>query len=205
MWSRKHFIATNMTRSTSSIIPAFSLYPRRILRKGRFFKGFPKMAAHSVQCKFACSLLTACDRVGMFCRHDFLGILEPYMMEEKKGLVDFLRTAVGCFRDLPRGHIISLAQHMQQVLLFITLALSCAVLHCTVLCCAVTCYHPVYAVCMLCSTCCAIDAMLHRLCSTCYAVYAMPSCAHHPSKVLHSTVWFESVLEETGKLVSRHT
>ncbi|KAL0038215.1 hypothetical protein WJX79_008569 [Trebouxia sp. C0005] len=48
-------------------------------------------------------------------RHDFLGILEPYMMEEKKGLVDFLRTAVGCFRDLPRGHIISLAQHMQQV------------------------------------------------------------------------------------------
>ena len=49
------------------------------------------------------------------CRHDFLGILEPYMMEEKKGLVDFLRSAVGCFRDLPRGHVINLAQHMQQV------------------------------------------------------------------------------------------
>ncbi|KAA6418998.1 MAG: hypothetical protein FRX49_11101 [Trebouxia sp. A1-2] len=61
------------------------------------------------------SMLTACDRVSIVCRHDFLGILEPYMMEEKKGLVDFLRTAVGCFRDLPRGHIISLAQHMQQV------------------------------------------------------------------------------------------
>ena len=39
------------------------------------------------------------------------------MMEEKKGLVDFLRSAVGCFKDLPRGHIINLAQHMQQVLL----------------------------------------------------------------------------------------
>ena len=37
------------------------------------------------------------------------------MMEEKKGLVDFLRSAIGCFRDLPRGHIINLAQHMQQV------------------------------------------------------------------------------------------
>lgn len=48
-------------------------------------------------------------------RHDFLGVLEPYMMEEKKGLVDFLRSTVGCFRDLPRGHIINLAQHMQQV------------------------------------------------------------------------------------------
>ncbi len=51
----------------------------------------------------------------MLFRHDFLGILEPYMMEEKKGLVDFLRTAVGCFHGLPRGHIINLAQHMQQV------------------------------------------------------------------------------------------
>ena len=37
------------------------------------------------------------------------------MMEEKKGSVDFLRSAVGCFKDLPRGHIINLAQHMQQV------------------------------------------------------------------------------------------
>lgn len=37
------------------------------------------------------------------------------MMEEKKGLVDFLRSAVTCFKDLPRGHIINLAQHMQQV------------------------------------------------------------------------------------------
>ena len=38
------------------------------------------------------------------------------MMEEKKGLVDFLRSAVPCFKDLPRGHIINLAQHMQMVL-----------------------------------------------------------------------------------------
>lgn len=53
---------------------------------------------------------------GCLYRHDFLGILEPFMMEEKKGLVDFLRSAVGCFKDLPRGHIINLAQHMQQVI-----------------------------------------------------------------------------------------
>ena len=53
-------------------------------------------------------------------RHDFLGILEPYMMEEKKGLVDFLRSNVGCFKDLPRGHIINLAQHMQQVTAYCT-------------------------------------------------------------------------------------
>lgn len=38
------------------------------------------------------------------------------MMEEKRGMVDFLHTAVACFRDLPRGHIINLAQHLQQVL-----------------------------------------------------------------------------------------
>ena len=31
-------------------------------------------------------------------------------------MVDFLHTAVACFRDLPRGHIINLAQHLQQVL-----------------------------------------------------------------------------------------
>ena len=49
------------------------------------------------------------------CRHDFLSVLEPYMMEEKRGMVDFLHTAVACFRDLPRGHIINLAQHLQQV------------------------------------------------------------------------------------------
>ena len=62
------------------------------------------------------------------------------MMEEKKGLVDFLRTAVGCFRDLPRGHIINLAQHMQQVVLFISIS-SC--LHGTKLNCQL-CYvvHP---------------------------------------------------------------
>ena len=41
------------------------------------------------------------------------------MMEEKKGLVDFLRSNVGCFKDLPRGHIINLAQHMQQVALLV--------------------------------------------------------------------------------------
>lgn len=62
------------------------------------------------------------------------------MMEEKKGLVDFLRTAVGCFRDLPRGHIINLAQHMQQVVPFISIS-SC--LHGTKLNCQL-CYvvHP---------------------------------------------------------------
>lgn len=37
------------------------------------------------------------------------------MMEEKRGMVDFLHTAVACLRDLPRGHIINLAQHLQQV------------------------------------------------------------------------------------------
>lgn len=67
-------------------------------------------------------ILYTLDRCIIPCRHDFLGILEPYMMEEKKGLVDFLRTAVGCFRDLPRGHIINLAQHMQQVVLFISIS-----------------------------------------------------------------------------------
>lgn len=41
------------------------------------------------------------------------------MMEEKKGLVDFLRSTVTCFKDVPRGHIINLAQHMQQVCLLV--------------------------------------------------------------------------------------
>ena len=130
-------------------------------------------------------MLTACDRVSIVCRHDFLGILEPYMMEEKKGLVDFLRTAVGCFRDLPRGHIISLAQHMQQVLLFITLVcatLCCAVLCCAVLCCAVldcsmlSCICYVYAVqYMPCSACCAVYAMLCMHAMLCCAILCIPS------------------------------
>ena len=55
--------------------------------------------------------------LGVGCRHDFLSVLEPYMMEEKRGMVDFLHTAVACFRDLPRGHIINLAQHLQQACL----------------------------------------------------------------------------------------
>jgi len=143
-------------------------------------------------------MLTACDRVSIVCRHDFLGILEPYMMEEKKGLVDFLRTAVGCFRDLPRGHIISLAQHMQQVLLFITLVcatLCCAVLCCAVLCCAVLCWtaacYLVYAMCMLCSTCHALHAVQYMLCCVCMLCYAVPSCAYHQRLLLRSTVCFQ--------------
>ena len=122
-----------------------------------------------MQCKFTFTVLTACDRMGIVCRHDFLGILEPNMMEEKKGLVDFLRTAVGCFRDLPRGHIISLGQHMQQVLLFIMLA--CAVPCCAVLSCAVTCYYFRYAVqYMLCNICYAAYAVQYMLCCVCYAI-----------------------------------
>jgi len=151
---------------------------------------FPKIGAHTVHCNFTCSMLTACDRLGIVCRHDFLGILEPYMMEEKKGLVDFLRTAVGCFRDLPRGHIISLAQHMQQVLLLIMLGLCCAVLHCAVLCCAGLRRAILHMLCV----CCAVHAMLCMLCmlcSTCYAMYGVPSCAHHQSTVLSPTVWFQ--------------
>lgn len=151
---------------------------------------FPKIGAHTVNCKFTCSMLTACDRLGIVCRHDFLGILEPYMMEEKKGLVDFLRTAVGCFRDLPRGHIISLAQHMQQVLLLIMLGLCCAVLHCAVLCCAGLRRAILHMLCVYCAVH-AMLCMLCMLCSTCYAMYGVPSCAHHQSTVLSPTVWFQ--------------
>ncbi len=163
-------------------------------------------------------MLTACDRMGIVCRHDFLGILEPNMMEEKKGLVDFLRTAVGCFRDLPRGHIISLAQHMQQVLLLnIMLGMSCAVLCCDVLCCAVLCCAVLCCAVLCCAVpccaalrravlCCAVlccaalrRAILYMLCvrcaehaMLCSTCYAMPSCAYHQSMLLYG---FKSILE----------
>ncbi len=151
-------------------------------------------------------MLTACDRLGIVCRHDFLGILEPYMMEEKKGLVDFLRTAVGCFRDLPRGHIISLAQHMQQVLLLIMLGLCCAVLHCAVLCCAVldcavlSCICYVYAaqymLCCACCVCCAVHAMQ---CMVCHPVHTTKA------RCCVLLYGFKSVFEKMGNLSSHHT
>ena len=136
-----------------------------------------------MQCKFTFTMVTACDRVGIVCRHDFLGILEPNMMEEKKGLVEFLRTAVGCFRDLPRGHIISLAQHMQQVLYFIVSGVPCAELSCAVLCWTAPCY-PVPAMCRLCRACYAVHAVQYVLRCICCAVHAMLCMLCHP---VHTT------------------
>ena len=142
------------------------------------------------------SMLTACDRVSIVCRHDFLGILEPYMMEEKKGLVDFLRTAVGCFRDLPRGHIISLAQHMQQVLLFISLGLCCAVLCCAVLSCICYVYDAPYMLCcLLCMLCIICHPMQTIKAGYCIPLYAFLerwatlsaiALAHTKSRLVHT-------------------
>ena len=136
-------------------------------------------------------------------------------MEEKKGLVDFLRTAVGCFKDLPRGHIISLAQHMQQVLLLnIMLGVSCAALHCAVLSCPVL-SCPVLSCPVLqyvtilyrLFVCCAVYAVQYMLCCICCAAHAMLCMLCHPA---HTTkagccillYGFKGVLEELGKLFS---
>ena len=48
------------------------------------------------------------------CRNDFLGVLEPYMEQEKKLIMEFLRQHVSAFRTMPRGLVINLALHVQQ-------------------------------------------------------------------------------------------
>ena len=48
------------------------------------------------------------------CRNDFLGVLEPYMEQEKKLIMEFLRQHVSAFRTMPRGLVTNLAQHVQQ-------------------------------------------------------------------------------------------
>ncbi|KAK9818060.1 hypothetical protein WJX72_006426 [[Myrmecia] bisecta] len=46
-------------------------------------------------------------------KQDFLGVLEPYLLQEKRAIVDFLTGYVGVLEDAPRGLLTALAQHIQ--------------------------------------------------------------------------------------------